>query len=137
MRRFIKRHASALAVLLVGVISVMSISGTIIEARLRAKDVDEASAERAQQICVSIIDNRTALLELTSVVLADESPELPLTMLPEFQALDPKTQDYLRALAAAASDDDGPSLRERIEAFREGLLAQPLPDFCPEEEPRR
>ena len=133
--RFIRAHASVLAVLVTTAAAVVAILAVTHEAEVRAEEdleqaarIESARLERQGQICTAIHDNRDGLLDLTAVVLAGESAALPLTSLPEFDELDPRTQAYLHALAAQAGT--GENLRARIEAFRTGLLAAPLPDFC-------
>ena len=133
--RFIRRHASVLAVLVTTAAAAVALFAVVNEAdererqdRLQEERTEAARLERQQQICVSISDNRQAVLDLTGVVLAGESAPLPLTSLPEFDQLDPRTQTYLHALAAQTGG--GAALRARIDAFRTGLLAAPLPEFC-------
>jgi hypothetical protein len=129
MRELFKRHASVIAVLIVAAVAAGIIAAVVKEASIREKQIADQRAERLEQICGSIRDNRLALIDFTSVVLADDTQSLPLTALPEYQQLEPATRAYVAALARSQVND-GPSLRQRIDDFRAGLLALPLPEFC-------
>lgn len=133
--QFVRRHASVLAVLLVGLIAVVAIGGTVIESRARDRADDKARDERLAQICESIESNRQGLLDLIDVVLQDNaepSAEPDLDALPEFRAVDPEVQDLVRVLVEPSGGSGG-SVRDRLRGFRDGLLSTPLPEFCPTE----
>jgi hypothetical protein len=135
---FIRAHASVLAVLVTTAAAVVAILAVTHEAEVRAEEdleqaarIEDARTERLGQICTSVMDNRQAVIDLTGVVLAGETQALPLTSLPEFAQLDPASQAYFRALAVQLeAGSGGESVRDRIDAFRQGLLAAPLPEFC-------
>jgi hypothetical protein len=131
VRVFLARHASVIAVLIVAAVSAGTLALVVNEASVREAEIAKNRAERLEQVCTSITDNRLALIDLTGVVLAgDNGGGLPLTGLPEYQSLDPATRAYVAALARAQAPEH-PTVRERIDDFRAGLLALPLPDFCP------
>jgi hypothetical protein len=131
VRVFLARHASVIAVLIVAAVSAGTLALVVNEASVREAEIAKNRAERLDQVCTSITDNRLALIDLTGVVLAgDGNGGLPLTALPEYKNLDPATRAYVAALARAQAPEH-PTVRERIDDFRAGLLALPLPDFCP------
>jgi hypothetical protein len=130
VRVFLARHASVIAVLVVAAVSAGTLALVVNEASVREAEIAKNRAERLEQVCTSITDNRLALIDLTGVVLAGDATGVPLTALPEYQNLDPATRAYVAALARAQAPEH-PTVRERIDDFRAGLLALPLPDFCP------
>jgi hypothetical protein len=129
VRTIFRRHASVIAVLVTAAVSFVTLALVVHESSEREKAIADQRAERLEQICVSISDNRLALIDLTGVVLEGDNTSLPLTAIPEFQQLDPRTQAYVAALEQSQATDD-PGIRERIDDFRAGLLAAPLPEFC-------
>lgn len=123
MTPFIRRHAIAILV----VVMTVGFSTTAFVS------IDQQSARRAE-ICLSFDDLQTVSRDLIDLVLDDGGGGggVPLTAVPEFRALDPKTQAYLVALQTAAANSANPNaLAERLATFRDDRLGpDDLPDFC-------
>lgn len=80
---------------------------------------------RRESLCETVNDQQAVLGDLLDVVLEDRGTGLPLTSLPQFQALDAPTRDYLIALEAASNgtdSDDPDSFDNRLRRFADTRL---------------
>lgn len=139
-RRLVGRHAGVLSVLLVGVVAVVAVLGVGAEGDARRREdraaiaredarEDAQAATNSAQLCASIESNRYGLLDLVDAVLDDDEPaRTPLTETPEYAALDPVTQRFV--VVVFSTPPGSSTLAARLDGFRSGLLATPLPDFC-------
>lgn len=85
--------------------------------------IQNEAEERRAALCRVVNDQQAVLADLLEVVLEDgDRGGLPLTKLPEFQRLDPATQDYLAALEALSGRDDPDDLDDRLRRFAEERL---------------
>lgn len=133
--RFAESNAHAIAYLILAAASIVALGGILVEAKHRTDAVaresiarTEAVEEAGQQICHSIESQNDALSDLIEVVIAPPA-EIPpsLSDLPEFAALDQRTQDFVRALERRQTSQE--DLAERLIEFQRTRLTI-LPEFC-------
>lgn len=107
MIRWLRAHPLTIAYLLIIAVFAFALWG-----------VQHEESERRSALCETVNDQQAVLADLLETVLDDDgSGGLPLTALPEFQQLDPDTQDYLSALEALSAQDDPDSLDDRLRRF--------------------
>lgn len=127
--RFVKKRPMTTAYLIVGLSFALSMVGIVVEVEARQADVEEAG----EQICDSITDRVQVLSDLIEVVVSTDGGSIPtpLASLPQFQDLDPVTQEFVRAIdTAAASGAPEDTLSARLLAFRDARLPDSIPEFC-------
>lgn len=120
VRRFIRRHATALAIIVVTACFMAAMGAVALEA-----------AHRQDAFCAAIRDNRKGIQALIDVALEGEGQPSGrvrnLDAIPEFQAVDPEVQALIRVLVnppappEGQEDPNGPSLVERLRTYRDTL----------------
>lgn len=113
---WLRSHPLTIAYMLICVVFASSLAGIAWEAD-----------QRRESLCETVNDQQAVLSDLLDVVLDDRvtGEGLPLTALPEFQALDIETQAYLIALEASSvrdDENDPESFDNRLRRFADSRL---------------
>lgn len=131
---FAADHALAIIVVAFTLAGTIAVGGVRWEARERAEaDAAQVVAGRAE-VCEALRSGQaTDRLLIDTVLERSPTSGVPLLNVESFGELPPAVQQYLRDLAdeARPDPDDGPTLAERLEAFRDTHLTEDdLPEFC-------